>query len=362
MRLGYFSMPMHPADRPWQETLAEDRAAVILADRLGYHDAFIGEHLTDRMETITSSMVFLATLISDTSRIKLATGTSNLSHQHPVVVAAQAAMFDHLAGGRFILGVSPGALQTDAEALGLLGEDRAAIFAEAMDAITGIWAGEAPYDLPGERFPVTTRTTMNPELNIGYLPKPLQQPRPEMVGTVLAPYSNTATVLGRRDVHMLSGNFLLPQWVATHWPKYVAGQEEAGLRADPADWRIARTIFVADTHEEAVEYALRNPASPYRAYYAQMMDKMRPLGRMELFKTDRSMPDEAVTLDGAVDELVIAGTPDEVAERILAFREQVGDFGELVYAGMDWVDERLARRSLELMAEKVMPAVNEALR
>jgi alkanesulfonate monooxygenase SsuD/methylene tetrahydromethanopterin reductase-like flavin-dependent oxidoreductase (luciferase family) len=55
---------------------------------------------------------------------------------------------------------------------------------------------------------------------------------------------------------------------------------------------------------------------------------------------------------------VIAGTPDDVAEQIVAFRDEVGDFGELVYAGLDWTDERLARRSMELMAERVMPAVN----
>ena len=55
---------------------------------------------------------------------------------------------------------------------------------------------------------------------------------------------------------------------------------------------------------------------------------------------------------------MITGTPESVTEQILAFREQTGDFGELVYAGLDWVDPDLARRSMELMAEKVMPAIN----
>jgi hypothetical protein len=45
MRLGYFTMPMHPAHRVWQETLREDRETVILADKLGFHDAFIGVDL-----------------------------------------------------------------------------------------------------------------------------------------------------------------------------------------------------------------------------------------------------------------------------------------------------------------------------
>src|SRR3954464_13051978 len=114
VRLGYFAMPMHPQGRGWGETLREDREAVILADRLGFHDAFIGEHLTDRQENITNSLLFLATLIHGPTRSRLPTGTTNLSPQHPSLVAAHAAMFDHLSGGRLVLGVSPGALPSDA--------------------------------------------------------------------------------------------------------------------------------------------------------------------------------------------------------------------------------------------------------
>ena len=106
MRLGYFTMPVHPPHRPWAQTLKEDQEAIILADQLGFYDAFMGEHLTDVCENITNSMTFNATLISRTKQIKLASGTTNLSHMHPVLVAVHAAMFDHLAEGRFILGVS----------------------------------------------------------------------------------------------------------------------------------------------------------------------------------------------------------------------------------------------------------------
>ncbi|WP_250031256.1 LLM class flavin-dependent oxidoreductase [Paractinoplanes maris] len=363
MRLGYFSMPLHPLGRTWAETLREDREAVILADSLGFHDAFIGEHLTDRHENITNSLLFLATLISDTQQIKLGTGTTNLSQQHPVLVAANSAMFDHLSGGRFILGISPGALTSDAEALGILGEDRNKMFAEAIDVITAIWESEAPYaiDLPDNRFTVTTASTMDADFGVGYLPKPLQQPRPEIVGTVVAPFSKGVIAMGRRDFHPLSANFLLPQWVATHWPNYVQGKQEAGQTADPADWRVARTVFVADDPATAEAYGRANEDSPYRFYYSQMFKKMRKLGRLELFKTRRDQPDDEVTLDGILDKLVITGTPESVTEQILALREEVGDFGELVYAGLDWVDPRLARRSMELMAQKVMPDVNAAL-
>ena len=122
MQLGYFTMPLHPFSRDPLVTLQEDREAIILADKLGFHDAFVGEHLTDSAENVTNSFIFLATLISETKTILLGTGTSNLSHTHPTLVASHAAMFDHLAKGRFIFGISPGALSSDAEALGPGGE------------------------------------------------------------------------------------------------------------------------------------------------------------------------------------------------------------------------------------------------
>jgi len=58
---------------------------------------------------------------------------------------------------------------------------------------------------------------------------------------------------------------------------------------------------------------------------------------------------------------VLCGSVNSVVDQILAFRETIGDFGTLLYAGHDWADPKLARRSMELMAEKVMPAVNAAL-
>jgi alkanesulfonate monooxygenase SsuD/methylene tetrahydromethanopterin reductase-like flavin-dependent oxidoreductase (luciferase family) len=356
-------MPMHPLGRAWTDTLREDQEAVVLADRLGFHDAFIGEHLTDQHENITNSLLFLATLIPQTTQIRLGTGTTNLSHQHPVLVAVNSAMFDHMSGGRFILGVSPGALPSDAEVLGILEEDRNAMFGEAVDVITRMWQDEAPYDidLPGNRFKVTTAKTIDAANGIGIVSRPLQSPRPEIVGTVVAPFSKGVVAMGSKDFHPLSANFLLPQWVATHWPNYVQGKESVGEQPLTDDWRVARTVFVSDDAATAECYGRDDKDSPYRFYYSKMLAKMQKLGRLGLFKTSQDQPDEEITLDYVLDRLVLAGTPDSVAEQILALREETGDFGELVYAGLDWVDPDLGRRSMELMATQVMPKVNDAL-
>src|SRR5690348_9617104 len=162
-------MPLHPRTRDPAVTLQEDRAAIILADQLGFYDAYVGEHLTDPAENVTSSFIFLASVVAETKSIKLGTGTSNLSHTHPVLIAAHAAMFDHLAKGRFIFGISPGTLASDREALGMLAEDPNKLFAEAIDVILAIWEREPPYDIdfPGNRFKVTVAKTQVPSVGRG---------------------------------------------------------------------------------------------------------------------------------------------------------------------------------------------------
>ena len=128
----------------------------------------------------------------------------------------------------------------------------------------------------------------------------------------------------------------------------------AGRPADPANWRIAKSIFVADDDRIAKDYAT-DPKGPYRYYYSQLFTKLKAGGRIELFKTRRDQPDDDVTLDSVCERLIIHGSPEKVADELIAFREQVGDFGTLLYAGKDWKDRDLGRRSMQLLAEKVLP-------
>ena len=363
MRLGYFTMPLHPLGRNPTQTLQEDRETIIFADQLGFYDAFVGEHLTDQAENVTNSLLFLATLIEQTKTIKLGSGTSNLSHSHPTLLASQAAMFDHLAKGRFIFGISPGALASDAEALGILSQDRNQLFAEAIDVILAIWEREAPYkiDLENNRFKVTTEQTYLPSIGRGIMMKPYQSPRPEIVGTVVAPHSKGVIAMGKRDFHPMSANFLLSHWLSSHWANYQEGKASVGEVAQSTDWRVARTIFVADDEATAQRYGADDANSPYRYYYRQMLTKMKMGKRHVIFKKTVDEDDSLLTEDRLLEDLVLKGTVNQVVDQILALREEAGDFGEIVYAGMDLVDPKLGRRSMELMAHEVMPRVNEAL-
>jgi alkanesulfonate monooxygenase SsuD/methylene tetrahydromethanopterin reductase-like flavin-dependent oxidoreductase (luciferase family) len=360
MRLATFMMPMHPPTRnPW-ETYAEDREAILLADRLGYCEAFVGEHVTDRAENVTSSLMFLASVAHDTRRIVLGSGTITMGNHHPAQIAAQAAMLDHILRGRFIMGISPGALRSDAEVFGHYDKDRNEIFLESINMVLDIWGKEPPYDLVGKYYTVSTGRSRIPELGQGEIIKPYQKPHPPIVVTAVAPHSKGVTEAAKRGWTPLSANFLLPEWVATHWPRYVEGRKAVGATADPADWRVAKSIFVAADDKLAKRYA-HGAGGPYHFYFNQLIRKLVFAKRAGAFKIDPNEPDESLTADTMTPKLVIAGTVNSVVDQILAFREKVGDFGTLFYPCHDWMDPALGKRSMQLMAEEVMPRVNAAI-
>jgi alkanesulfonate monooxygenase SsuD/methylene tetrahydromethanopterin reductase-like flavin-dependent oxidoreductase (luciferase family) len=357
MNLGFFTMPVHPLEKDWRVALREDREAFLLADELGFTEGYVGEHVTDQAENITSCVAFLAWVGATTTQIKLGTGTVNMPNTHPASVAASVAMLDHMLDGRLIFGISPGGLLSDAELFGNLDADRNGMFLEAINQVLEIWASEAPYNIQGKYWNISTEKTLMREIGQGIIGRPLQRPHPPIVVTAVAPFSRGVTEAAARGWDPISANFLMPAWVKSHWPKYVEGCERGGRAANPANWRVAKSIFVANDAATAKAYAT-DPNGPYVYYYRSLLSKLKRGGRIELFKTRRDQPDDEVTLESICERLIIFGTPESVVDQVLAFQDEVGTFGTLLYAGKDWKDRELGRQSMILMAEKVMPRIN----
>ena len=198
MNLGFFTMPIHPLEKDWRRSLKEDREAFLLADELGLTEAYVGEHVTDRAENITSCIAFLAWIAAATKRIKLGTGTINMPNTHPAAVAASVAMLDHMLDGRLIFGISPGGLLSDAELFENLDADRNAMFLEAINRVLDIWAGQPPYNFHGKYWNVSTEKTQIREIGQGFIARPLQQPHPPIVVTAVAPFSKGVTEAAAR--------------------------------------------------------------------------------------------------------------------------------------------------------------------
>ena len=109
-------------------------------------------------------------------------------------------------------------------------------------------------------------------------------------------------------------------------------------------------------------YGREDANSPYRFYFEQhaRQDDSAATGSTcsRATRNSRTMRSRSTIV---MQNCVFAGSVNKVVDQILKMREETGDFGELVYAGMDWVDPALAKRSMQLMAEQVMPRVNAAI-
>jgi alkanesulfonate monooxygenase SsuD/methylene tetrahydromethanopterin reductase-like flavin-dependent oxidoreductase (luciferase family) len=358
MKLGYFMMPLHHIDRDYHETLQEDIEAIVLADELGYSEAWVGEHYSSAVEQITSPLMFHANLINRTKQIKFATGVMCLPQYHPAVQAGQAAMFDHLSEGRFIMGVGPGGLLSDFELFGVLEKDRMEMMEESLDMILELWSTDPPYKMHGKHWNIEMKEWTHHDIKLGYVPKPLQQPHPPIAMSAMSPSSSSLTFAGQRGYIPVSANFIAPWSVKTHWPAYCAGASSAGLTADPNEWHVARSIFVADTDAEAEEF-VKTSGGAYDYYYDYLFKIFDRSGFKGPFVTNQGDDPESLTPTAVRDACVIYGSPETVAQKIIDFKDAVGDFGTLLYAAHDWADKAAMKKSMRLMAEHVMPMVNK---
>jgi alkanesulfonate monooxygenase SsuD/methylene tetrahydromethanopterin reductase-like flavin-dependent oxidoreductase (luciferase family) len=353
MRLGLFMMPLHGLGRSLGDTLAEDRQAIVLADRLGFDEAWVGEHLTASTEPITSPLIFLASLLQEAKRIRLGPGVLALPHHHPATLAGHCALFDHLSDGRLMLGIGPGGLASDQEMFGVLGlTDRGERMMESIDMMLAIWGGEPPWRFEGKYWQFAVEKSLQVELGIGPMLKPVQQPHPPIAISVLGYRTGLAHLAGENGWSPISANFVPAEVLASHWSMYKDGCAKVGRNADPAHWRVARSVLVTPTDGEAIDY-LAKKSSGLQFYYRYLCDQLCAAGTGRNFKIDPDMADADLTDDYLLNTMVIAGSPTTVADKINALRDKLGPFGTLLVAAHDWDDKAMWTRSLELMVGEV---------
>src|SRR4029434_10443122 len=105
MDFGLCMMPLHPPRRSFADSYDRDTTLLVQADQLGYHEAWIGEHITETWENAPVPELLIANALARTERIILATGVTMLPLHHPVDTAHRIAMLDHMARGRFYWGL-----------------------------------------------------------------------------------------------------------------------------------------------------------------------------------------------------------------------------------------------------------------
>jgi alkanesulfonate monooxygenase SsuD/methylene tetrahydromethanopterin reductase-like flavin-dependent oxidoreductase (luciferase family) len=165
-------------------------------------------------------------------------------------------------------------------------------------------------------------------------------------------------IAGRRGFQPIGHCLVTGNVLADFWKTYEEGALEAGRQPRRADFKVCRSIFLADSTQEARRRARTNSLGKNYEYIGRLFDK--GLGR-RIYKRDLAMSDADCNMDFLMGEQIIAGSPDEVLRRLLLLIEETGPFGTLVLMGYDWDDKQSWLHSMELFARELMPALQKAV-
>ncbi len=360
MEVGLFHMPLHPADKPLGDVLAENTEKIIYADQLGFSETWIGEHYTATTEPITAPMMFLASLLPQTKQIRLGTGVICLPNHHPAQIAGQAAQFDHMAKGRFMMGIGPGGLISDMELFGVLDAGvRMEKFAESIGMIKQIWAQDPPYDLKGKHWHIKVTENIIPDLGVGYMQKPYTKPHPPISLSSMSPDGNSVAHAIKMGWKPITANFSPESTVINHWQKYVEGCDAVGKPADGKDWSVARNILIAESDAQAEDWLLDPQGSDFY-YFNYLWKVLKGGGYTSVIKPDPAMADADVTVESIVKATVLYGSRKTVTDKIMSLREKSGPWNVLLKAAMDGSGKNRERERLTMrrLAEDVLPVIN----
>src|SRR5262245_15809735 len=358
IRHGMFIMPFHDPAKPLGQCYDEDLELIVRAEELGFSEFWIGEHTPMKYENIVMPEIFIGRALGETRRIRMGPAPVCLNQHHPAHVACRLAFLDHLSKGRLNLCFGAGSVGTDQELYGAEPKNAAAMVDEAIEMILKMWSSEPPYEMDGKFWKISLKKTVDAETGIGFIPKPLQKPHPPIAMPGTSRNSPTMRSAGRNGFQPFGHCLIAGNVLADLWQTYAAGALEAGRQPNRADFKVARSIFLADNTAEAVRRARSNSLGKNFQYIGRLFDKG---GGRRVYKRDLAMGDADCNLDFLMGEQIIAGSPDEVLRRLLRLIEETGPFGTLVLMSYDWDDKPSWLHSMELFARELMPALNKAV-
>ena len=353
MKYGLFMMPSHPPERELFQAHQWDLDCLSLADRLGFEEAWIGEHFTSPWEPIPAPDLMIAQALLRTSRIKLCTGVHLLPYHHPAELAHRVAYLDHLAQGRFMFGIGSGGLPSDYALFNVdgMGGEHRDMTRESIDIILKLWENEGPFEYKGKYWNVSLPEPMFGTLR--YFLTPFQKPHPPIGVASVSLGSETLKIAGERGFIPMSLAFNR-EYVVSHWDAVEEGAKRSGLKPSRADWRITRDVYVADTDEEAYDAAVNGMLG--RVWRDYLLPLFGEFDLIHVIKHESSVPDEDVTPEYMAEHVWLIGSPDTVEKKLLELYEMCGGFGTLLALIYDNMDNQAGwEKSMNLFAKQVMP-------
>jgi limonene 1,2-monooxygenase len=338
LRFGAFIAPFHLLDENPSVALERDLELVQLMDKLGYDEAWFGEHHSGGWEISASPEVMIAFAAERTRNIRLGTGVSSLPYHHPFILADRIRQLDHLTKGRVMMGVGPGSLPSDAYMQGIPTSKVRDRMDEAVEAIVRLLDGETVtmetewFTLNKARLQLLGYNEAGVEISVANQVSP-----------------TGARTAGRLGLNLLSigatsaGAF---NALASAWQICADMATEHGKSVDRKGWRMVGPMHIAETREKAREEV--------KWGFYRWIDYFTNVAALPLAPAPGQDPLDAMIESG----FAVVGTPDDAVAQIKRLQEQSGGFGCFLNMAHNWADWAATKNSVELIARHVMPRVN----
>jgi limonene 1,2-monooxygenase len=341
LRAGVFLAPFHPVDEDPTLAIQRDLELVEHLDRIGFDEAWIGEHHSAGYEIIASPELFIAAAAERTKRIRLGTGVISLPYHHPLMVADRIIQLDHMTRGRTMLGVGPGLLPTDAEMLGIDVSKQRDRMVESLNVILRLMAGET----------VSESTEWYTLKNARCQLRPYSHPRPEVcVTSTITPTG--AKLAGQHDLGMLCVAATQVQGydaLDTNWRIASQVARDAGREMNRGALRLVAPMHIAETREQAlkdVEHGLQK--------WIDYFVRVNPTAGGD--DLSGGSPAEAMVASGRA----VIGTPADAVAQIERLTQKSGGFGCILLLAHNWATFERTKHSYELFARHALPIVNQS--
>ena len=320
------------------------------ADELGFDGIVCNEHHQSAYGIMPSPNVIAAALSRRTSKARIMIlGNAIGLRDHPLRVAEEVAMIDHLCGGRLDQGFVRG-IGWEYFGHSINPTASRSRFNEAHDLLIKAWTSEEMFEWYGEHYEFRY---------VNLWPRPLQDPYPP----IFIPGMGSTETMKFCAKHRYSFmSVYAPTQIVKRWfDGYRSAAEEEGYTPDPEKMLLAIPVYVADTDAKAIEEAREPMEWLFHKGLKQGPEIFYPPGYMSLSSLRgvlstgwKSFPETSYQelLDG---DMILVGSPTTVAEKVEELRQVLGIGGFCVVMVVGGMSREHARHSMELFASEVMP-------
>lgn len=344
MRFGSFVFSISRDAKGDHQVIENTLREVELAEAIGLDAVWLTEHHFDGAVAYADPVVFGAAVAMKTKRVQIGFAVVELALHHPVRLAVQTALLDHLSNGRLIVGTGRGSAYNAYEYIGFgtTMEQGNAMLPEAEALLVKAWT-ESDIQHQGRFWNVAF-----PELR----PRPYQQPHPPLVRACISEPSVAdmakiarPVLIGIQTVETLRHRLQLYRDTMLE-TGFSETEVESALDQNWAQ----RGLYVCENETEARETAER-ALQRYRAHLLEARQKYNPGGEAP------RQPGQPPTAAEQVEHAFLVGSPERIVDQIAALRE-AGVRNVLLNVNVGQLPREKVERSMQLFGDKVLPAVS----